>query len=248
MINAPAMKKLIALALAFAPFAAFANAGAGLEPAQTNVANAASLQRGARMYMNYCSGCHSLEYVRYSRVAEDLGLSEEQAMRNLNFTGAKFGETIRASMPAADATQFFGKAPPDLSLVARSRGVDWVYNYLKSFYVDETKASGWNNPLLPGVSMPNVLWELQGTQRAVMEKDATGQPVIKHLSVAENERGSMSEAEFDESVRDLTTFLQYAGEPAAIKRSQYGVFVVLFLAFLTFLSWLVKHEYWKEVH
>ena len=99
MINAPAMKKLIALALAFAPFAAFANAGAGLEPAQTNVANAASLQRGARMYMNYCSGCHSLEYVRYSRVAEDLGLTEEQAMRNLNFTGAKFGETIRASMP-----------------------------------------------------------------------------------------------------------------------------------------------------
>ena len=151
-------------------------------------------------------------------------------------------------MPAADATQFFGKAPPDLSLVARSRGVDWVYNYLKSFYIDETKASGWNNPLLPGVSMPNVLWELQGTQRAVMEKDAAGQPVIKHLSVAENERGSMSEAEFDESVRDLTTFLQYAGEPAAIKRSQYGVFVVLFLAFLTFLSWLVKHEYWKEVH
>jgi ubiquinol-cytochrome c reductase cytochrome c1 subunit len=245
------MKTLFALALALAlsPLASQAAGGGAVQTAHTNVANTASLQRGARLYMNYCSGCHSLEYLRYSRVAEDLGLSEEQAMRNLNFTGAKFGEPIRAAMPAADGEQWFGKAPPDLSLVARSRGVDWVYTYLKSFYVDETKPSGWNNPLLPGVSMPNVLWELQGVQRATFEAGEKGaEPHIKQLSVAEHERGTMSEAEFDEAARDLTTFLQYAGEPAALQRTSIGVWVILFLAVLTFLTWLVKHEYWRDVH
>jgi ubiquinol-cytochrome c reductase cytochrome c1 subunit len=152
-------------------------------------------------------------------------------------------------MPAADAEQWFGKAPPDLSLVARSRGVDWVYTYLKSFYIDESNATGWNNPLLPGVSMPNVLWELQGVQRAAFEPgEKGGEPRIKALTVAEHERGSMSAAEFDEAVRDLTAFLQYAGEPAALQRSAVGVWVILFLALLTFLAWLVKHEYWKDVH
>ena len=170
-------------------------------------------------------------------------------MRNLNFSGAKFGEPILTAMPEADAAQWFGKAPPDLSLVARSRGVDWVYTYLKSFYVDESKPSGWNNPLLPGVSMPNVLWELQGVQRATMEKGEHGaEPHIAKLSVAEHERGTMTAAEFDESARDLTAFLQYAGEPAALQRSSVGVWVILFLALLTFLSWLVKAEYWKDVH
>jgi ubiquinol-cytochrome c reductase cytochrome c1 subunit len=249
-IATTAMKKLLALALALSPLPLVAAAGgAAVETAHTNIANPASLQRGARLYMNYCSGCHSLEYLRYSRVAEDLGLTEEQAMRNLNFTGAKFGEPIRAAMPAADAEQWFGKAPPDLSLVARSRGVDWVYTYLKSFYIDESKATGWNNPLLPGVSMPNVLWELQGVQRAAFEPgEKGGEPRIKALTVAEHERGSMSAAEFDEAVRDLTAFLQYAGEPAALQRSAVGVWVILFLALLTFLAWLVKHEYWKDVH
>src|SRR6187401_2689939 len=183
-----AMKQLLALVLALSPVPLLANEGGGLQSAHTNVANPASLQRGARLFMNYCSGCHSLEYVRYSRVAQDLGLSEDQAMRSLNFTGAKFGESIKSAMPAADATQWFGKAPPDLSLVARSRGVDWVYTYLKSFYIDESKSSGWNNPLLPGVSMPNVLWELQGVQRATMEKGEHGaEPHVAKLSVAENE-------------------------------------------------------------
>lgn len=243
------MKKLIALLLAFLPLPLLANEGEGLESAHTNIASPASLQRGARLYMNYCSGCHSLEYMRYSRVAEDLGLTEEQAMLNLNFTGAKFGEPILAAMPAADAALFFGKAPPDLSLVARSRGVDWVYNYLKSFYIDESKPSGWNNPLLPGVSMPNVLWELQGVQRATMKQgEHGGEPHVESLKVAESERGTMTEAEFDEAARDLTTFLQYVGEPAALQRSSIGVFVILFLALLTFLSWLVKADYWKDVH
>ena len=243
------MNKLIAVVLALLPLPLLASEGGGLQSAHTNIASPASLQRGARLFMNYCSGCHSLEYMRYSRVAQDLGLSEEQAMRNLNFTGAKFGEPIKASMSVADATQFFGKAPPDLSLVARSRGVDWVYTYLKSFYVDESKASGWNNPLLPGVSMPNVLWEMQGVQRAQWETGHEGgEPHLKSLTVAESERGSMTEAEFDEAARDITTFLQYAGEPAALQRSSIGVWVVLFLALLTVLSYLVKVEYWKDVH
>ena len=243
------MKQLLALVLALSPLPLLANEGGGLQSAHTNVANPASLQRGARLFMNYCSGCHSLEYMRYSRVAQDLGLSEDQAMRSLNFTGAKFGESIKAAMPAADATQWFGKAPPDLSLVARSRGVDWVYTYLKSFYIDESKSSGWNNPLLPGVSMPNVLWELQGVQRATMAKGEHGaEPHVAKLSVAENERGSLTEAEFDEAARDLTTFLQYAGEPAVLQRTSVGVWVILFLALLTFLSYLVKVDYWKDVH
>ncbi|MGH8073299.1 MAG: cytochrome c1 [Lysobacter sp.] len=226
---------------------AFAATEGGLQHAGVDLGDQGSLQRGAKLYMNYCSGCHSLKYLRYSRIAEDLGLTEDEVMDNLNFTGAKFGEQINVAMPEAHATEWFGKMPPDLSLIARSRGSDWVYTYLKSFYLDESRPLGWNNKLFPNASMPNPLWQLQGMQHAVYgEPDAaTGDPVVVGLEVTQP--GSLDPQAFDQSVRDITTFLEYAGEPAALKRQSMGVWVVLFLALLTFLLYLVKTEYWRDV-
>ena len=182
-------------------------------------------------------------------MAADIGLTEDQVMQNLNFTGAKFGEPIKAAIDPADAAAWFGKAPPDLSLVARAKpgGADWTYNFLKSFYVDESRPSGWNNTVLPGASMPNVLWELQGTQRAVMAEAHDGAAAhVEKLELAAP--GTQSEEEFDRSVRDIATFLAYVGEPAAIKREAVGLWVILFLAGFTFLAWMLKKEYWKDVH
>ena len=168
-------------------------------------------------------------------------------MSNLAPAGAKFAETAKAAMNSADAAAWLGKAPPDLSLVARSKlgGRDWTYTFLKSFYVDETRPSGWNNTLLAGSSMPNVLWELQGIQRPVHAEGAHA-GVPSHLELASP--GRVSAEEFDRTVRDITAFLQYVGEPAALKRSTVGLWVVLFLAFFTFLAWLLKQEYWSDVH
>lgn len=226
---------------------AFAAAEGNLQQSGIDLGNQASLQRGAQLYMNYCSGCHSLKYLRYSRIAEDLDLTEDEVMENLNFTGAKFGEHVLVAMPEANATEWFGKMPPDLSLVARSRGSDWIYTYLKSFYLDESAALGWNNTLFPNASMPNPLWELQGLQHAVHgEPDpTTGDPTVARLEVTR--AGTLEPAEFDQAVRDITAFLEYAGEPAALKRQSMGVWVVLFLALLTFLLYLVKTEYWRDV-
>src|SRR5581483_6889781 len=180
---------------------------------------------GARLYFNYCAGCHSLQYLRYSRLAEDLQLSEEQVLKNFAFTGAKIG---------------------DLALEARAKGPDWIYNYLKAFYLDESRPSGWNNTVFPNVAMPNVLWELQGVQHATFAAAKPGdEPKVEKLVPG---KGRLTPAEYDESVRDLTTFLAYVGEPAALKRESVGVWVVLYLAFFTFLAWLLKHEYWKDVH
>jgi ubiquinol-cytochrome c reductase cytochrome c1 subunit len=221
----------------------------GLAPANTQVANKAMLQRGAAMYMNYCAGCHSLKYLRYSRMAEDLGLTEEQVMENLAFSDtAKFGETINAAMTPKDGVAFFGKAPPDLSLSARSRGVDWVYNYLKSFYVDPTSATGWNNTILANASMPHVLWELQGSQSAHYgeAKEAGASPAVESLELTTP--GLLSPAEYDAAVRDLVTFLEYAAEPAILQRQAIGVWVLLYLALFTLIAWLLKQEYWKDVH
>jgi ubiquinol-cytochrome c reductase cytochrome c1 subunit len=248
-------------------FAALAAGGGATEHAGVDLEDRASLQRGAQLYMNYCVACHSLKYMRYSRIAEDLGLTEDQVMNNLNFTGAKFGEHVISSMPAALGEKSFGKAPPDLTLVARVRGSDWIYTYLKSFYLDDSRPLGWNNKLFPNVSMPNPLWEMQGNQRPVFtakeptgEKDEKGKPVmacphgstevddacIKELVVSQP--GSQDAREFERTARDLATFLEYVGEPAALKRQQIGVWVVLFLAFFTFLAWLLKKEYWRDVH
>mgnify|MGYP001308351517 CR=1 FL=1 len=236
--------KVAGLLLATIPAFASASGGATLEPSGVNLNDRASLQRGAALFINYCSGCHSLGYQRYSRVAEDLGIPEEQMTKYLIFTGAKIGEPMRSALSAEDGEKFFGKAPPDLSLVARAKlgGPDWTYNFLKSFYADESRPSGWNNTILPGASMPNVLWELQGTQRAIT---ADEHGTIR-LELATP--GQQSPEQFDRTVRDIVNFLNYVGEPAAIKRQATGVWVILFLTVFTLLAWLLKKEYWKDIH
>jgi ubiquinol-cytochrome c reductase cytochrome c1 subunit len=238
-------KRLAALLMALAPALSFAAGEVQLQPANVNLTDRASLQRGAALFVNYCAGCHSLSLQRFSRTAEDLGLSEEQVMGNLVFTDAKFGEQMRSAMDPADGTAWFGAAPPDLSLVARSKlgGADWTYTFLKSFYLDETRPAGWNNTVLPNASMPNVLWQLQGAQRAVYRSEG-GE--VERLERAGD--GQLGEQEFDRTVRDITNFLAYVGEPAAMKRTSLGVWVILFLAAFTFLAWLLKVEYWRDVH
>ncbi|MEZ5544750.1 MAG: cytochrome c1 [Lysobacteraceae bacterium] len=229
--------------MAAIPVFAFAATEVHLEHSGVNIKDRASLQRGAALFVNYCSGCHSLGFQRYSRMAEDLGLSEEQVTKNLIFTDAKFGGPMKSALTAKEGEKWFGKAPPDLSLVARSKlgGPDWTYTFLKSFYADESRPSGWNNTVLAGASMPNVLWELQGTQRPI--HDESGKV---HLELASP--GTQTPEQFDATVRDITNFLTYVGEPSAAKRQALGVWVILFLTVFTFMAWLLKKEFWKDVH
>lgn len=204
----------------------------------------ASVQRGAKLFFNYCSGCHSLQYLRYSRIGSDLGLTDKEVESNLILDGAKIGDLAISHMPEADAQKWFGKAPPDLSLEARVRGTDWIYNYLRSFYLDPSRPLGWNNTVFPDVSMPNPLWELQGLQ--VNKAAGQGDDGAPKLEIAEP--GRMTPAAYDKVAHDISAFLQYAGEPAALKRQSIGVWVILFLVLFSFLALLLKHEYWKDVH
>jgi len=226
---------------------AFAAGGGNLQHAGTDVGDKASLQRGAALYMNYCAGCHSLKYVRYARIGEDLGLSEEEVQGSLNFTGGKIGDHVISPMSAEMGVAAFGKAPPDLSVIARVRGSDLIFTYLKSFYLDESRPVCWNNTLFANASMPNPLWELQGLQQPVYGKrTAAGEMPVEGFTVSQP--GTQDAAAFDQTVRDITAFLEYAGEPAATKREGLGVWVILFLAFFTMMAWLLKKEYWRDVH
>lgn len=244
-----AMARCVAVVLVAALASAGANAAEGeaMPSAQVNVSNVASLQRGARLYFNYCSGCHSIKYMSYSRLAEDLRLKPDEVLKNFAFTGAKIGDQVVSSMPAESSQQWFGKTPPDLSLEARAKGPDWIYNYLKSFYADPTTAIGWNNTVFPNASMPNPLWELQGVQTAHHAAAKDGEESA-HVTLEITRKGSESAAQFDETARDITAFLTYVGEPAALQRTSLGVWVLLFLVAFTFLAWLLKHEYWRDVH
>jgi ubiquinol-cytochrome c reductase cytochrome c1 subunit len=233
----------LALGLLVGASSAMAAEEGGLPSAGTNVGDQASLQRGAKMFFNYCVGCHSLKYVRYSRLAEDLGLSEKDVMDNLNMTGAKFGEPVISHMPESSAQQYFGKAPPDLSLEVRAKGADWVFGYLNSFYLDPTRPVGWNNEVFPNASMPNPLWELQGLQTAVKKP---GEDAVEKLELSQP--GKLTPAQYQQATRDLTNFLEYAAEPAALQRQHYGIWVLLFLAGFTFLAYMLKKEFWKDVH
>lgn len=229
---------LILLALAVSAV----HAAPELRSAHTNLRDQASLQHGASLYMNYCAGCHSLGYLRYSRLAEDLGLTEEEVMENLNFTGGKYQEPILAAMTHADGEKWFGKAPPDLSLEVRAKGADWVYSYLHSFYIDPSRPVGWNNTVFPNASMPNVLAPLQGIQEA---RDVQGD-VVGSLELVQ--KGSLTPAQFDAAVRDLTAFMEYAAEPAALQRTRIGIWVLLYLVLFTIVAWALKREFWKDVH
>jgi ubiquinol-cytochrome c reductase cytochrome c1 subunit len=243
----PALFAAVLLAGGLSAAPAFAEEGLELPHAGTDLTDKASLQRGAALFMNYCSGCHSLQYLRYSRMAEDLGLTEDDVQNNLNFTGAKVGEQIHVALNEDQGKQFFGKMPPDLSVIARVRGSDWIDAYLKSFYVDESRPTGWNNTIFPNASMPNPLWQLQGVQHAQLGKpDAGGDRPVEKLLLPQP--GQQTPEQFDQTARDISAFLEYAGEPAAIQRQSLGVWVILFLAFFTFLAWLLKMEYWRDVH
>lgn len=244
---------LAAAVILLAPLGASAAGGAVLEPANNDVADIASLQRGARNFVNYCMGCHSAKYIRFNKLQEDLQLTDDQVQANLMFAAKKTDELLTIAMPEADAQKWFGQAPPDLTLVARSRGTDWIYTFLKSFYLDSATASGANNVVLPNASMPNVLWELQGLQDAVFIEDVSvrsdGQEVrTQHFDRFEAvSSGSMTPDEYDQFVRDLVNFLDWAGTPEQLQRERLGYWVLLFLSVLLIFSYLLKVEIWKDV-
>jgi ubiquinol-cytochrome c reductase cytochrome c1 subunit len=215
----------------------------------TDIKSTESLQRGARNFMNYCSGCHSLKYLRYSRLAADLKIPETELVKNLIFTSAKSFEEINTAMPA-DSTDWFGKQPPDLTLMARERGVDYIYSYLKGFYIDKTRPWGVNNLYLAGTAMPDVLAPLQGLQNPVYksEKDPHGSAKMVLVAVAAMSPGAMKPEEYDQFVRDIANFLDYAAEPIKDTRQSMGIFVMLFLLVFFVFAYLLKKEYWKDVH
>ena len=241
--------KLLVLLAALAPAAAFAAGGeAHLEQAGNDVGNKASLQRGASHFVNYCLGCHSAKYVRYNRVATDLGITEDQLIDNLMFTGERPHDTMKIGINPDDAKRWFGVVPPDLSLIARARGTDYLYTFLKSFYADPAKLTGVNNIVLPGTAMPHVLAELQGVQEAVWEGhvDAQGN-AQRQFKEFKPGAGKLTAEEYDQFVRDTVNFLDYIGEPAQLQRTRLGFPVLAFLVFFTLLAWLLKKEYWKDV-
>jgi len=216
--------------------------------AGNEVSNTASLQRGASNFVNYCLGCHSLKYMRYSRMASDLGISEQQLRENLIPTDAKPTDYMLASFPKVEAEAWFGRVPPDLSLVARYRGTDWVYQFLKGFYVDKARPTGTNNLALEGAAMPAVLSDLEGVKAAVLGVGTSahgGKRVERFETVA---AGRMQPEEFDAFVRDTVNFLDYAGDPAQVQRRSIGIWVLLFLMVFTSFAWMLKKEYWKDVH
>jgi ubiquinol-cytochrome c reductase cytochrome c1 subunit len=221
--------------------------------AGNEVANLPSLQRGARNFMAYCSGCHSLQYMRYSRLATDLKIPDEQRDAFIVPPNAKFSDYIKTSMPAKDAAEWFGKAPPDLSLIARSRGTDYVFNFLTTFYADPAnRQTGVNNLQLPGTAMPHVLASLQGVQRlrVVAHSDGAKPESAEHENQSPFEagvNGSLTPAQYDEFVRDTVNFLDYVGDPAQLERKSLGVWVVLFLLMFTGIAYMLKSEYWKDV-
>jgi ubiquinol-cytochrome c reductase cytochrome c1 subunit len=222
--------------------------------ANVDVENKASLQRGAHNFAQYCLGCHSLKYERWSRMAQDLDLPVELLQRDIMPPGDKPAQYVLTTMPAADAEAWFGKTPPDLSLIARSRGVDYLYQLWTTYYVDPSRPTGANNLRLPSIAMPNVLSELEGLKRPVYKteetKDAQGNihtaQVFDHFEIIAP--GRLTEAEYQEFVRDTVNFLSYVGEPSQAARRHLGVWVVLFLLVFTWLAWLMKKEYWKDVH
>lgn len=219
--------------------------------AGNDVENTASLQRGASNYVNYCLGCHSLKYMRWSRLGEDLEIAPQLLQETLLPSGARATDYITSSFPAADAEAWFGRAPPDLSLVARARGTDWVFQFLKGFIADPSKATGTNNLVLDGASMPAVLSGLEGVKSAVLAgHGAAGGhgagPAVESFEYLS--RGSMTPEQFDGFVRDTVNFLDYVGDPSQVVRRSIGLWVVLFLLLFTGFAWLLKKEYWKDVH
>lgn len=234
--------------------AAHAAGGGALLHYETDISNKASVQRGAANFMNYCSGCHSLKYLRYGRMAEDNGITEGLLKENLMFTADKPGQPIVSAMPAEAAKNWFGQVPPDLSLTARARGADWIYSFLKTFYLDPSKPTGVNNKQLAGASMPHVLGQLEGYKVPVEshgEEDhgghgGHGAPSGPKFEIVQ--AGLLSPAEYDRFVGDITNFLSYAAEPGKETMHSRGKWALLYIFLLIPLTYLIKREFWKDVH
>lgn len=219
-----------------------------LDRVSINLNNQASLQRGAKLFVNYCLNCHSASYMRYNRLA-DIGLSEEQIRNNLLLASEKVGDTMQVTMTKADAKAWFGVVPPDLTVEARARTADWLYTYLRGFYRDDSRSTGWNNVAFSNVGMPHVLWELQGQQVMKVEEhvDVDGvRTETRHLVL--DKPGSMTPAEYDAAAADLVNYLVFMAEPAQMQRQKLGVIVLLFLGLLFVVAFYLKKEFWKDVH
>ena len=246
------MKKfLLVLLLTLAPAWVMAAGGHGVKLDKANIVptDKLSLQRGARLFMNYCLSCHAAALMRYERIGKDLGIDEKLVSENLMFTGGKVGDLMTVATADADTKEWFGTVPPDLTVIARARGVDWLYTYLRSFYRDDSKITGVNNLVFTDVGMPHVMWELQGWQDPVITvvKDHDGNE-RESLTLELTEPGMLSPKEFDSATRDLVNFLDYMGEPAKYERRKLGVKVVLFLFMFLGIAYLLKKDYWKDVH
>ena len=226
-----------------------AASGVKLDSANIDLNDVESLRRGARYFANYCFNCHSIQFMRYSRIAKDLEIAEDEVANTMLFTGAKIGDAMNIALDKDDAKRWFGVAPPDLSVVSRSRGVDWIYTYLRSFYKDESRPWGVNNAVFKDVAMPHVLWELQGLQEAstgsIQSKEGVEHTVITGFKLVE--KGKMSPEEFDNAVRDIVAFLAYVGEPTKTQRLSLGRWVLAFLVVYFVIMFFLKKEYWKDV-
>jgi len=248
------MSKILACIFTLAFMLATHAADVEMLPIKIDVQDKARLQRGARLFMNYCSGCHSLRYMRYSRMAQDMGLTtfdgeidSDLLKNNLIFTSATIHDPIQISMPAVDARQWFGKLPPDLSLSARERGASWLYTYLKSFYLDKKRPFGANNLLVPDVAMPNILAPLEG-QVIAMPLGDEQLKLLSNSTLVTIAPGEMNEQQFDSALRDLVTFLVYVAEPVKLVRYHLGIIVLIFLSILAILAYQLKKVYWRDIH
>jgi len=245
------MKKFLTV-LFFLPVLTWASSGGvTLQRANTDLNDMNSLHNGAKLFVNYCLSCHSAKHMRFNRVGQDLGISDELLRQNLMFGTDKVGDPMSIAMPPQEAKKWFGVTPPDLSVISRARGVDWLYTYLLSFYEDPSRPTGTNNLVFPDVGMPHVLWELQGRQKAVIEmhKDAQGHdhPVVVGVEPADDQAKAKA-AEYKRSVRDLVAFLEYMGEPAKMQRLALGPWVLGFLFIFLIAAFILKKEYWRDIH
>jgi ubiquinol-cytochrome c reductase cytochrome c1 subunit len=240
------MKKFITLLLLLLSFTVFASEGIELQEADIDLSDTASLQRGAKTFVTYCLGCHSAKHMRYKRIAIDFGMTDEAVLNDIAPVGAAVYDQMHSAMNAHDSNKWFGTNPPDLSLIARSRGADWLYSYLKGFYVDKSKPLGVNNVVFEDVGMPNMLWQLQGLQTAVYKTGEGEEKKVEKLVL--EEPGTLSPAEFDKTVNDLVNFLVYVGEPVQLERERLGKYVLFFLFMFLVIAYLLKKEYWKDIH
>jgi len=230
-----------------APIALASGSNVHLDQANIDPHDKESILRGAQNYINYCFGCHSISYMRYNRIAKDLGLSEEDATDQWIFTGAKVGDNVKNAMLKDDAKRWFGTAPPDLSVEVRARSVDWIYTYLRSFYADASRPWGVNNAVFKDVAMPHVLWELQGLQELNVEHEGQSEGEGHAPSFTLREKGKLNAEQFDNWVRDTVNFLNYVSEPTKLQRLSLGKWVLAFLLVFWFVVWLLKKEFWKDI-